>query len=470
MRILPSFLTFLTLFSNTAPAIEPVINTIKPLRVLIDVRSTHSDGAHDISTLVRLAEKRYLDVLSLNEHDRFTIRLGLEPIPQLIHYSQEHPSLYETGLEPFFEDIKHAQSQTTLTLLAGTESTPGYHWQGLPFKNLSLESAERHIITLGANRSEQIEALPSYQLTHAYGLKSLSLVFWFVLVFLLIFTLLRKRKRSVALLLTGAFIAFMSTWLMKPEPNAYDDFIQTAREQDLLSIWAHPGTLSGVRDGPMGVLLNTPPYNTYIFAHPADAFAAVYGDTDNNTIAGGLWDRLMMDYMQGAVAKPMWAVAAGDFHEEGGANEYLGNFPMDVWAKSKKEADVIDAIKHGHMAAWHMNKTQNFSLSHLSLSYIDPLSLSQQDMLVGDEASILPDIKLHVGVYERGQASSIKTLHGQWIIDGKIYQKVTLPVHDNTVQTSALRLPKGVHVIRFQIPSQHGIRLETNPFLVEARN
>ncbi len=454
------------------PATQAVTATTsaKSWRVLIDVRSNHSDGAHDFKTLIKLAEQRHLDVLSFNEHDHFTIRLGLEPIPWLIHYSQAHPSLYESGLSTFFEDLKQARASTALTIMAGTESTPGYDWQGLPFKDLSLNNAERHIITLGAYKPEQIKALPSYQLTHAQGLKSLSLVFWFTFIFLLIFILLRKRKRGVALLLAGSFIAFMSTWLMQKNTNADHDFLRTANEQGLFTIWAHPGTLSGVRDGPMGVLLNTPPYNAHIFDEPADAFAAVYGDTDQNTVAGGLWDRYMMNYMRGYVAKPMWATAAGDFHEEGAANEFLGNFPMDVWATSKKEEDILDALRHGHMAAWHMNKAQNLSLSTLSLAYTDPLSHEQKHMLAGDEASISPNITLTVGLEERGTPSSLSSLHGQWIIDGSIYQRVRLNIHDQAVQTSTLSLPKGKHVIRFQIPSQQGIRLETNPFLVDVRH
>ena len=465
----------LMLLRDNTPKTTPSVQTLavtspaRPWRVLIDVRSIHSDGAHDLKTLIQLAKKRHLDVLSFNEHDRISIRFGLEPVPWLVYYSQNHPSLYETGLSAFFEALKQARATTSLTLMAGTESTPGYEWKGIPFKDLSLNNAERHIITLGARTPEQIKALPSYQLTHAHGLKSLSIVFWFAFVFLLVFILLRKRKRSVALLLAGSFIAFMSSWLMRPHTHADQDFIHTAQEQGLFTIWAHPGTLSGVRKGPMGVLLNTPPYSRYMFETPADAFAAVYGDTDQNTAPGGLWDRYMMDYMRGYVGKPMWAVAAGDYHKEGEANEFLGNFPMDVWAASQKEQDILDALKRGHMTAWHMSRQHNLSVSTLLLTYTDPLTHERKHMLPGDEASIAPDITLTIGLEERGTPSSLQSLWGHWIIDGKIQQKIKLNIHDHTAQALTLSLPKGKHVIRFQIPYQHGVRLETNPFLVNVR-
>ncbi|HID36675.1 MAG TPA: hypothetical protein EYP39_04770 [Ghiorsea sp.] len=444
-------------------------NNTKPFRVLIDVRSDHSDGAHDFKTLTKLAKQRHIDALTFTEHDRFTIRLGLEPVPWLIGYSQEHPSLYATGLNAFFHDLNVAQQQTDITIMAGTESTPGYYWQGIPFKDLSLHDAEKHLITLGVQNAAQIEALTSYNLTHAYGNKGLSLVFWFVFIFILLRVLVRKQKRGVALLLIGSFIAFLSTWLITPAINTDNAFIQSAKSQNLFVIWTHPGTLSGVREGSMGVQLNTPPYNEHIFEHPTDAFAAVYGDTDNNTVAGGLWDRFMMGYLQGYIAKPMWAVAAGDYHEEGQANEYLGNFPMDVWAASNREVDILAALKQGRMTAWHMYQQQNLSVHTLSLTSFDPVNKQAVQLFTGDEAAITSEVRLNIGIEERGADKSITSLSGQWIVDGRIHEKVLVPISASKIMTTTLHLPKGKHVIRFQIPPQQGIRLETNPFLVDVR-
>jgi hypothetical protein len=440
----------------------------QPIRVLIDVRSQHSDGAHDLNTLIQLAQQRGIQALAFNEHDRFSIRLGIEPIPSLLGYSQEHPSLYETGLEPFFEDIKHAQSQTNLTLLAGTESTPGYTWQGLPFVDLQLNQAERHFITLGVKSSQQIQGLSSYKLSYGYGSLALSYIFWGMLLALAGIIWLRQHKRWATVLFSISLssILFIS---LENTRGADEAFLESAQEQNLFVIWAHPGTLSGVRKGPMGVLLNTPPYNRQAFKMPAHAFAAVYGDTDNNTAPGGLWDRYMMAYLKGYKSQPIWGVAAGDFHEEGGANEYLGNFPMDVWATSNQKADILDALKHGRMASWHMNKEQNFQLNQYYLSYLDKGS-STHFITAGEEAVISPDILLTLAFSQLNKENNDLTLHGQWIVDGKIAKRILINMNDSSPHTVNMHLPKGKHVIRFQIPSQHGVRLETNPFLVEVRN
>jgi len=447
------------------------LHTQPPFRVLIDVRSNHSDGDHDFNTLVRLAKERHIDALAFTEHDRFTIRLGIDPIPHILGYSQEHPSLFATGLNQFFRDLNMAQQQHTMTLFAGTESTVGYHWQGIPFINLSLNHAEQHLITLGAKQASQIEDLSSYTLTHAYGNKILSLIFWLILTLLITFLLCRKKKIKLALLFTCTAAILIATWLTKATPNPSADFIYSAHQQDLFVIWAHPGTRSGVREGPMGVLLNTPPYNTLVFQTPADAFAAVYGDTDQNTQAGGLWDEYMMSYMQSAqhkqTKKPIWAVAAGDYHGEGQAGEFLGNFPMDVWAKSANPDDILDALKHGKMVAWQMQKHQNIAVKTLSLTYMDKHTHQSKLLLAGDKAQVPAHVTLSIALHELGDVDDYTTLKGQWVVDGEIAAQAILSTDPNkATHTIPILLSVGAHVIRFQILAQHGIRMESNPFLV----
>jgi hypothetical protein len=221
----------------------------------------------------------------------------------------------------------------------------------------------------------------------------------------------------------------------------------------------------------MGVLLNTPPYSNEVFkTFTADAFAAVYGDTDKNTVPAGLWDQYMKDYLHGYIPKPIWAVAAGDYHEEGHANEQLGNFPMDVWAESAKEEDILSALKQGRMASWHMGKDTNLSLNALFLEYTDPQTGKSKQLFTGDKAVVSSDINLVASIRDMDTSKKITTLKGQWIVDGEIaaYTALSTATTD-TVQATSLHLSVGRHVIRFQVSGQHGIRLETNPFLVQVR-
>jgi len=451
--------------SGAWAAAEPIA---EPLRVLIDVRSDHSDGAHDMSTLVGLAEKRGIDVLAFTEHDRYSVRFGIEPVPQIIGYSMQHPSLYLTGVQRFFDDLAALQSRVPqMLLMAGTESTPGYAWSGIPLRDLRLHNAERHIIALGVQRADQVEALPSFDLSHIHGPFEFSMAFWFLFVGGVLVWLLKRRKRAVALLLFASYIAFLATWLARPAVDADADFIAKAREQGLFTIWAHPGTLSGVRPGPVGVMLDTPPYSKRVFFPPtADAFAAVYGDNDSNTVPGGLWDRYLADYMMGLRAAPIWAVSSGDYHEEGQSGEYLGNFPMDVWADARKPGAVLKALHAGHAVAWRAGRKQNFRVSSFYLEDTSGLRL-----LPGDEALVTPDVKINLALREYplspGDAVPLKPIRVRIIVDGTVYKVGSMQLDTPLMQS--LHLEPGAHVVRLDIPRQWLGGMIANPFLLRVR-
>ncbi len=440
-----------------------------PLRVLIDVRSNHSDGAHDFNTLADLAQKRGIDVLAFTEHDRFSILFGIEPVAKILGYQMQHPSLYVTGVEKFFDDFAALRAKRPdMLFMAATESTPGYGWRGIPFRNLTLHNPERHIIALGAERAAQIEALPSFDLRHAHGPFALSMVFWFLLVGGMLFILIRRRKRVVAMLLFASFIAFLATWLVKGAVDADADFIRVAEQQGLFTIWAHPGTLSGTRPGPMGVQLDTPPYSARVFREPtANAFAAIYGDTHTYTNPGDLWDRYMADYMMGLHAAPIWAVAAGDYHKEGQSGEYLGNYPMDVWAQARSTDAVLEALRHGHMAAWRTSKSKNFRVVRLAIQ-----DGSGKRLLPGDESLVASEMMLSFQLQEKPASGRVgladKSIRARLVVDGKVLK--VFSTHLNQLLKVRLHLTPGAHVVRIDVPNQWLGSMIANPFLLRVVN
>ncbi|HXH73036.1 MAG TPA: hypothetical protein VNI58_09515 [Mariprofundaceae bacterium] len=436
-----------------------------PLRMVMDIRSVHSDGRHDLEALAAMAEARGIGVLGVNDHDRFTIRLGVDPIPQMLGYSRQQPSLYESGVESFLTDIvRLRQRHPELLVLAGTESTPGYHWSGIPFRDLTLHDAERHIITLGAETPQQIESLPSFDLRNIHGSRELSLAFWFVVALLLLIVL--RRHGRLATVLVAAVVVLAVIALLRKPADADAEFLKVATDEGLFTAWAHPGTLSGQRPGPMGVQLDTPPYSARVFSQPtAEAFAAVYGDTDSNTEPGARWDRYLLDYLHGRQPAPVWGIAAGDFHVQGEANEYLGNYPMDVWATAKTAAAVLQALRDGRCVAWGMPQARNIRVAEL---YLKPVSGAPL-LPGGSVATITSPIELVARLAEQDTglqpAEQPALLKGEWVVDGKVASSVELPVNGEAVRLP-LDLAPGVHAVRLHIPMQAGIRMEANPFLV----
>ena len=182
-----------------------------------------------------------------------------------------------------------------------------------------------------------------------------------------------------------------------------------------------------------------------------------------------LFRSYMMDYLAGYIGKPIWAVAAGDYHKEGQSGEFLGNFPMDVWAKSAKEDDILAALKQGRMTAWQMGKQHNLSLNTLSLLYTNPETQTTETMFTGDTAVVAANVTLIASLQEMDNTKQPIQLKAQWIVDGQIVGHVLLSSDMQVAQSYPLHLSAGRHVIRLQIPAQQGIRMEANPFLVHVR-
>lgn len=434
-------------------------------RLLLDVRSTHSDGAHDVDTLVRLAQARDIDVLAITDHDRKAVRLGLAPFPGLLGWTIDRRSLYTTGLDPFFADIVRARKRyPQMTLLAGTESAPGYSWSGIPFLNLTLHNAERAVITLGEEKPAQIRALPSFGLRHARGSLALGLIFWGLLIGGLFAWMLRRRLRGLALLLSLATCGFALWWWAQTPPDADAAFIRTAEGEGLFTVWAHPGTRSGVRQGPMGVWLDTPPHPEAVFRRPlADGFAGIYGDTDHLAEPGGRWDAFLAAYLHGRAKKPVWAISAGDFHGQAQDGEYLGNFPMDLWTADATPTGVLVAMHRGHMVAWGLPRDRN--LRFASLTCVDA---GGQRLLPGDRAEVGRDITVAGQLVERTAAAAGATTSWpvQIIVDGKVVATPTLTLGQPF--RWPLRLAPGPHAVRLRL-WQGSIRMLSNPFLLQVR-
>lgn len=432
-------------------------------RLLFDVRSTHSDGAYGVDALVKMAEARDIDILAITDHDRKGIRLGLAPFPGLLGWTIDKRSLYTTGLKPFFADLARARKRyPQMTLLAGTESAPGYSWSGIPFVNLTLHNAERALITLGEQGPEQIRALPSYDLRHVRGSVALGIIFWVMLLGGLFVWQLYRRRRGFALLIALVSVALAMVGWLEPKPHADAAFIRAAQGEGLFVLWTHPGTHSGVRRGPMGVWLDTPPYPGQVFHRPlADAFAGIYGDTDDLAVPGGRWDTFLDAYLHGREKRPVWVVSAGDFHGQGQAGEYLGNFPMDLWTAETTQAGVLAAMHRGHMVAWGLPKGRNLRFVHLNCT-----DATGRRLLPGDQASVGGDVAVTGLLGERPAAVSGASTSWpvQIIVDGQVVATPVLTLGQPF--RWPLQLSPGPHAVRLRL-WQGAIRMLSNPFLLE---
>jgi|TARA_B100001971_G_C17892733_1_gene383875 hypothetical protein len=118
---------------------------------LIDLRTTYSDGTHDLNFLVELAKKRGFDVIFINDHDRMALEYGIFPFRQILRKKVEKPSVNSNGADKYLQNIKQiTRKYPDMIVIPGSESAPFYYWSGSCFKgNLTAHNWERHLLVIG---------------------------------------------------------------------------------------------------------------------------------------------------------------------------------------------------------------------------------------------------------------------------------------------------------------------------------
>ena len=129
---------------------------------LIDLRTTFSDGAYDLTSLVELGRKTGFGVLVINDHDRMAMEYGIPPFRNIVKKRVERNSINKGGAEGYLRSIKELdKAYPGMIIIAGSETAPFYYWSGSFFKkNLTAHNHERRILTIGLEKAEDYEKLP----------------------------------------------------------------------------------------------------------------------------------------------------------------------------------------------------------------------------------------------------------------------------------------------------------------------
>ena len=129
---------------------------------LIDLRTTFSDGAHDLGSLVKMAKEKGFEVLVINDHDRMVMEYGLPPFRNIVKKRIELNSINKKGAKSYLDAISDIQKRyPDMIIIPGSETVAFYYWTGSPFrKNLTAHNYERRILTIGMEKPKDYENLP----------------------------------------------------------------------------------------------------------------------------------------------------------------------------------------------------------------------------------------------------------------------------------------------------------------------
>lgn len=337
---------------------------------LLDLRTDFSDGAHSLEFLIKLAKKRGLNVLFINDHDRKVLEYGIRPFQHILKKRVEKPSINKTGSENYLNMIESASKKfPEMILFPGAESSPFYYWKGSYFKkDLTVCDWEKHLLIVGLEKPRDYKELPILHNGHStrYTSSMISAGFFLPIIPLIFSIFLIKRKGLTRYAGMAIFIIslllFINNHPFKSSP--YDQYhgyqgilpyqllINYVNSRGGMIFWNHPETKSGL--GKLDFIhKETLPYpQVLIESINYTGFAALYGDSITVTEPGNIWDQVLMEYCLGQRERPVWGISSADFHEEGSAGEKLGNFPTIFLVKNKTKKDILNALKKGRMYAY----------------------------------------------------------------------------------------------------------------------
>lgn len=386
---------------------------------LIDLRTTYSDGAHDLNFLIDLAKKREFEVLFINDHDRMAMEYGIFPFRNILRKREEMSSINGRGAEGYLQGIKlAAQQHPEMILIPGSETAPFYYWTGSPFKdNLTAHNWERHLLIMGLENPQDYKNLPVLHngISTLYSRQLLPLSIVFLILMLLGFILALKRGYfrilGIVILVNASlmlieFHPFKSSLFDQYRGDQgylpYQELIDYVRERGGMTFWTHPEARAGMnaRKGP--IVVNTPPHpEALLMTKDYTGFGAIYGTWITATEPGMEWDRVLLEYCRGERNTPAWGISTADFHEEGLGGEKLGNFPTVFLVKKKTREEVLLALRQGRMYACRTgSRFQRFVLEDFST--FDSNTNDQATMGEIIELKNKPEIRIRVSSSDQG--------------------------------------------------------------------
>jgi len=391
---------------------------------LIDVRTDFSDGAHTLEYLVKLAKKRGIYVLFINDHDRKVLEYGIRPFQNILRKRVEEPSINKKGPENYLNMIDTASKKyPDLILIPGAESAPFYYWKGSYFKkNLTVCDWERHLLIVGLEEPKDYKELPILHNGYStkYILSSIPIASFLFLALLIVGLYMIKWKGIIRY--CGIAISVLALLLvinnhpLKSSPydqyhgyqeiSPYQLLIDYVNSRGGMVFWNHPETKSG-QGKLVPIFKDTPSYpQVLIESTNYTGLAALYGDSITITEPGNIWDKALIEYCSGQRGNPVWGISSADFHKEGGAGEKLGNFPTFFLVKSKTKKDILDALKKGRMYACRGDvDSPRLILEDFSISD----SKTSQKVVMGEEifSEGYPSINIRISTTDSEKGNSI---------------------------------------------------------------
>jgi len=458
----------------------------------LHVHTTFSSGREDLDAVARRARAAGLKAVLFSENYALAFEYGFAPLGGFLRWRERFPSLAPEGLPAYLDAVRRARERhPDLILMPGLEVLPYYYWAGsLLDRAVTMHDGQKNLLVLGLERAEDLAAIPIVGNRRPLGagewaarLSPLLLAAAGVWVFRRRgvreerwrgFRVRRRRRHRVAggalvvlgvLLAVNGMLAGASHWDPMRGPRGYaphQEAIDFVAVRGGVTVWSLPDARdhSVHRRAGLTVTVRTDPYPQALEATRGyTAFGALYWDTTTVEAPGGVWDRLLAEYLAGRRAG--WPVALGEsaFHYEGQAGKTLHDAQTVFLASAPTPAAVLDALRAGRAYA-HL-RPKDFEL------VLEAFTVNGAGM--GGTAPAPPGTPPRIAVALRASDGQPRPVTVRLIRDGMVIleRKGTAPVMISLEDRDAPRA--GAWYYRLDVRGEQGARLLTNPIFVRVQ-
>lgn len=367
---------------TTGSAAEPVTAPLS-LRAAIHVHSTMSTGSLSLESLAARAEAQGLDVLILSENYALRYDYGLYPFEGFLKYQITFPAVMEYGVQRFLEEVHAVQQRhPTLIIIPGVEVAPHYYWTGSLMRgDLTMHNAQRNLLIIGLQKSEDYARLPSRGNPDSFVWNWQSLANGLPLLLLvpvvrfwkprapsrseLLVAGSRFRHRLAGSLALICLVLLVNAWPIKMPLydshesslgfRPYQALIDTAIERGALVFWS----MTEARDfsrhsfGPLGtVTVKTEPHpEALVLTRGYTGFGGLYQDARRVVAPGGVWDQLLQSWVPDGQGRFPTMIGEIAFHGTSDPGKDLDQVYTVIHTVDRTAAGIMDALRTGHTYA-----------------------------------------------------------------------------------------------------------------------
>ncbi len=347
------FISLIILFSGK---INAFAQECKIVRGVMDIHSNVSDGLFTPHKIAGLAKEKGLSVLIFSDSALRRWEYGLWPLRNIIKKTYQENSVLRTGIEKYLEKFVTLKKKfPDLVIIPGVEVSPFFYWEGSPSsKNFALIDYYKQFLVLGINKDYQNIPIVGNRQFFYFSKNSLFSL-WPILLIIFGLRLLRKKIWGISFILIGFLFLMNNLPFPTSRFNVYQGYQGVRPYQDLIDyvnkkrgliFWAHPDLLSERIYNYRVEFYTTAHLEDLLLTHDYTGFGVSLSDKLESTEPGGIWDKVLSEYMEGRRRKPAWIIATTHYTGDSGPIDYAETV---FFIKEAKTGDILDALRQGRM-------------------------------------------------------------------------------------------------------------------------